>query len=106
MTPSASEVASSLVDELCAAGIDRDIADAVFQYLRRGNWNKSRPIAAAERLYPNYGMADEDLDDAVLELAKAVGGRHLTTDDVRDCTLVTVRDLALLLQKLRQTKLA
>ena len=51
--------------------VDEDIARAVFTSLKR--WRPKHTVRASDDLARVYGIVDDDLDDAVLELAREIG---------------------------------
>jgi hypothetical protein len=83
-----------------AKGLAAQLPREVYEYLQAFRGNRDVPVCPADNLYEVYGMWSEDLDDAVLQLARKVGCREPTTDTVKDQPPVkTVEDLIMLLYR-------
>lgn len=60
-----------------------DVLHAVFVYFQRFAAVADFPVRSEDDLAHVYGICDEDLDEAILELAATVGAEQPTTESVR-----------------------
>lgn len=82
-------------------GIPAHLSTRVYEYFQQWMYDENFRVLPDDDIYGTYGMADEDLDDAVLKLAKEAGCPTPTNQAVKDMPPVrTVRDLVHLLWKL------
>jgi len=93
-----SEDAVSLFVAECRA-VDEDIAMAVFHFLKQ--WRPKHTFRASDDLSRVYGIVDDDLDDAVLELARETGYRRPLSGKLGVKPVRSASDLAELLHHLR-----
>lgn len=85
------------------ANIPKNILMETYQYLQDSQTTKGFPVCPTDDLYKVYGIWNEDLDDAVLELTKRCGYKQPTTEDVADLPPVhTVKDLIWLLYRIHE----
>lgn len=82
-----------------AENIPRDKLRVVYDYLQDWQSVKDFPVQATDDLYKIYGICDEDLDDAAIELA-AKWRVVLPADFIAPGPINTVADLVLLLAAL------
>lgn len=81
----------------------RQIALEVYQYLQEPQTRPGFPVNPRDDLYKVYGIWNEDLDDAVLELAKKCGCKTPTTGLLEGIAPIkSVEDLVKLLVHLRK----
>ena len=81
----------------------RDKLREVYKYLQSLQWVKNFPVDPNDDLCKVYGVCDEDLDDAVLELAERLRKRSPTDADIEGQPPVrTVADLVRFLSRLPQ----
>jgi len=79
----------------------RDKLRAVYEYFQSLQFVENFPVDPNDDLYKVYGLADEDLDDAVFELAERYGKKSPTDADLEGQPPVrTVADLVRFLSRL------
>lgn len=79
----------------------RDKLRVVYEYFQGLQWVKNFPVDPNDDLSDVYGLADEDLDDAVFELAERYGKKSPTDADIEGQPPVrTVADVVRLLSRL------
>jgi hypothetical protein len=70
----------------------------VYRYFQDLQTTKDFPVHPTDHLYEVYGVWNEDLDDAVIELARRCGCRTPTNDNVKGVNRVqSIEDLVRLL---------
>lgn len=58
-------IKAAFVSEANRLGVDTRLAEVVFNRLD-GWWNAKKPLTCIRRLYEDYGIAEEDLEEMVL----------------------------------------
>ena len=92
------DVPAQFEEHFRRAGVPARIAREVYLLLRDGSFLGRAEVRPGDELYKVYGLCEEDLDDAVLELARRCGCRRPTTQDVSGLPPVrTVEDLVRLI---------
>jgi len=77
----------------------------VYKYFQSLQSVKDFQVHPTDNLYKVYGVWNEDLDDAVLELAKRCGSKTPVTEDLQNMPAVrTVADIVRLLSRLPPEK--
>jgi hypothetical protein len=93
------------VVEMEKEGIPNDISAHLYRYLSQDYSNRSdSTLHPDDALYGTYRMDEEDEEDAVAELALMCRCEAPTTQLVGHMPLVTVRDMARILTRLRPEK--
>ncbi len=88
---------STFMAHFAGDALDVAVLEHVYEYLERWNGG-SFPVRPDDDISDVYGIVDEDLDDLVLESARACGCRVPTKESVRGMPLRTVENLIRLLQ--------
>lgn len=96
-------VAGSLAWDPMLVAAPAETTEAVAAYLQSLAGDPHFAVRAIDSLYRVYGIADEDLDDAVLFLAGRVGAPPPTTEAVSGSPVETVADLVLMVSRLQDT---
>lgn len=96
--PAHSDEARTFIDD--CKDVDEDIAVAVFQYLKE--WSPRHAPSVNDDLGWVYGIVDDDLVDAVVELARATKCRLPQRGVLGDKPVRTAQHLADTIQYLRR----
>lgn len=82
--------------------VPEEVSRSVYDYLSE-MWSnrKDRSVHPYDSLYGSYRIAEEDLEDAVVELSKQCGGVEPTTELVGHLPLITVTDMVRMILFLR-----
>lgn len=83
-------------------GVDHDISKAVYHFLK--HWRPKHYVSADDDLARIYGIVDDDLDDAVLELARRTGSNRPLSGRIGTKPVQSARDLAELIHYLRDNR--
>jgi hypothetical protein len=81
-------------------GINERLLREVYHYFQHITSGVDFPVLPTDRLYEVFGLCDEDLDDAILEIAERSGCQTPTTEEVKGLPPVrTVEDVVRLLSR-------
>jgi hypothetical protein len=85
--------------------VSERVLKAVYDYFQSAAPVDKFPVLASDGISDVYGICDEDLDDAFLDIARTVGCRIPEMDEMRqEPPVKTVADLAILLSKFEQVE--
>ena len=89
------------LDHFSTETIPERILLEVYRYFQNLQTARDFPVHPADDLYKVYGVWNEDLDDAVIELARKCGCKTPTNENVAGINAVqTIEDLVRLLARL------
>lgn len=92
---------ADFVEKFSSEGIPERIAVEVFRYFQNVQTTKDFPVHPEDDLYKVYGVYNEDLDDAVVDLADRCGCGPPTNEKVKGLDPVrTIEDMVRLLGRL------
>jgi len=82
--------------------VDERLLREVYQYFQGATLSKDFPVRYTDNIDKVYGICDDDLDDAILDLANLCGYRTPTTEEVKHLKPIrTIEDLVKLLAMFR-----
>ena len=91
----------AFLTSLSALEVSPLIGREVYTYFQKEAIVKNLRLRPEDDLYQVFGIVEEDLDDAVVELARRCGRKDPTTDSLRGLgTVRSVGDLARIISKL------
>jgi hypothetical protein len=89
------------LEHFSTEAIPERILVEIYRYFQSLQKTKNFPVHPSDDLYKVYGVWNEDLDDAVVELARRCGCKTPTNETVKGMDRVqSIQDLAKLLSKL------
>ena len=86
---------------LASSGVGADISENLVLALAAWKEDNARDIDPEDALEQTLGIVDEDLQDLIASIAGHIGIRDASRLDMRGFQIVTVRDLAIAMEAVR-----